>query len=100
MIILWPNQRLQDLDLSSLQPKKSLESIPLKLLCCLQECTYMELPREALKVPSSSYIDVNQRGYIFKKLGKSIILVLVILLGLRETQERKITVGVPWQSGA
>lgn len=60
----------------------------------------MELPREALKVPSSSYIDVNQRGYIFKKLGKSIILVLVILLGLRETQERKITVGVPWQSGA
>lgn len=100
MIILWPNQRLQDLDLSSLQPKKSLESIPLKLLCCLQECTYLELPYEALKVPSRSDIDVNQRGYIFKKLGKPIILVLVILLGLRETEERRITVGVPWQSSA
>ena len=70
MIILWPNQRLQDLDLSSLQPKKPLESIPLKLLCCLQECTYLELPLEALKVPSSSCIDVNQRGLHLQKIRK------------------------------
>lgn len=48
-LFFGPTKVYQDLDLSSLQPEKPLESIPFRPLYCMQECTHLGFPRESFK---------------------------------------------------